>query len=74
MCMHFIQPMEYTVAILIVPLVVEEGWSSTGTKNSFSHSILLYIRLDSYLLWGSRGRDRMIVGFTATYAISAYHY
>jgi hypothetical protein len=23
---------------------------------------------------GRRGRDRMVVGFTATYAISAYHH
>jgi len=23
---------------------------------------------------GHRGRDRKVVGFTATYAISAYHY
>ena len=23
---------------------------------------------------GSRGRDRMVVGFTTTYAISAYHH
>ena len=23
--------------------------------------------------WGRRGRDRMVVGFTTTYAISAYH-
>ena len=25
------------------------------------------------LWWGRRGRDRMVVGFTTTYAISAYH-
>ena len=24
--------------------------------------------------WGHRGRDRMVVGFTTTYAISAYHH
>jgi len=24
--------------------------------------------------WGRCGRDRMVVGFTTTYAISAYHY
>jgi hypothetical protein len=24
--------------------------------------------------WGCRGRDRMVVGFTTTYAISAYHH
>jgi hypothetical protein len=26
------------------------------------------------LLRGHRGRDRMVVGFTTTYAISAYHH
>jgi len=25
-------------------------------------------------IWGRRGRDRMVVGFTTTYAISAYHH
>jgi hypothetical protein len=24
--------------------------------------------------WGRRGRDRRVVGFTTTYAISVYHY
>jgi hypothetical protein len=24
--------------------------------------------------WSRRGRDRMVVGFTTTYAISAYHH
>jgi hypothetical protein len=26
-----------------------------------------------FIQWGRRGRDRMVVGFTTTYAISAYH-
>jgi len=30
------------------------------------------IKLD--YLRGRRGRDRMVVGFTTTYAISSYHY
>jgi len=25
-------------------------------------------------VWGRRGRGRMVVGFTTTYAISAYHH
>jgi len=25
-------------------------------------------------IWGHRGRDRMVVGFTTTYAISTYHH
>jgi hypothetical protein len=28
----------------------------------------------SYFLRGRRGRDRIVVGFTSTYAISAYHH
>jgi len=26
------------------------------------------------LYWGRRGRDRMVIGFTTTYAISGYHH
>ena len=26
------------------------------------------------MTWGRRGCDRMVVGFTTTYAISAYHH
>jgi len=33
-----------------------------------------YIAEGSELLKGRHGRDRMIVGFTSTCAISAYHY
>ena len=27
-----------------------------------------------YAVGGRRGRDRMVVGFTTTYAVSAYHH
>ena len=30
--------------------------------------------VDSYILRGLCGRDRMVVRFTTTYAISAYHH
>jgi hypothetical protein len=33
---------------------------------------ILFIKL-SFMYRGRRGRDRMVVGFTTTYAISAYH-
>jgi hypothetical protein len=33
--------------------------------------VLSYIFI--HWLWGHRGRDRMVVGFTTAYAISAYH-
>jgi hypothetical protein len=33
------------------------------------------VRLELYLHWrGCRGHGRMVVGFTTTYAISAYHH
>jgi len=37
----------------------------------------IFISADDYnnsMLRGRRGRDRMVVGFTITYAISAYHH
>jgi len=35
----------------------------------------IFISADDYsLLMGRRGRDCMVIGFTTTYAISAYHH
>ena len=31
-------------------------------------------KLKSFFLRGCHGRDRMVVGYTSTYAISAYHH
>ena len=28
----------------------------------------------TYIFWGRRGHDRMVVEITTTYAISAYHH
>ena len=43
-------------------------WTSTD-------NLLILIKVTSPMrLWGHRGRDRMIVGFTTTCAISAYHH
>ena len=33
-----------------------------------------FVHITAAYLKGRRGRDRMVVGFTTTYAISAYHY
>jgi hypothetical protein len=30
--------------------------------------------INSKYIWACRGRDRMVIGFTTTYAISAYHH
>jgi hypothetical protein len=40
------------------------------------HYCLHFVQFDVCLClsWGRRGSDRMIVGFTTTYAISAYHH
>jgi len=34
----------------------------------------LKVVLSLFWLWGRHGRDRMVVGCTPTYAISAYHH
>ena len=36
--------------------------------------IPFFVAFLSFSLRGRRGRDRMVVGFTTTYAISVYHY
>ena len=38
------------------------------------HLLLYKIYHISFTCWGRRGRDRMVVGFKTTYAISAYHH
>ena len=35
--------------------------------------VVNYCQMAKHVLGGRRGRDRMIVGFTTAYAISAYH-
>ena len=52
---------------------------ASTTTIQYRPSILtekLIVKLDKYqnLLRGRRGRDRMVVGFTTTCAISAYHH
>jgi hypothetical protein len=42
-------------------------------KQIFSSNYLIHITND-FLLLGRRGRDLIVVGFTTTYAISAYHH
>jgi hypothetical protein len=32
------------------------------------------MQISQFQYWGRRGRDRMVVGFTTTYADSAYHH
>jgi hypothetical protein len=39
----------------------------------FSSTELSNLNIHRYA-WGRCGRDRMVVGFTTTYAISAYHH
>jgi len=39
-----------------------------------TYSILAYLHPLPHLYWGRRGRDRMVVGFMTTYAISTYQH
>ena len=34
----------------------------------------IFLQILAFLTGGSRGCDRMVVGFTTTYAINAYHH
>ena len=36
--------------------------------------VLISVHAEPYNLGGRRGRDHMVVGFTTTYAISAYRH
>jgi len=41
---------------------------------SIKNSSVLMMSVSENLLRGSHGRDRMVVGFTTTYAINGYHH
>jgi hypothetical protein len=43
-----------------------------ASKVNMLDNVYIYISINTML--GRRGRDRMVVGFTTTYAISAYHH
>jgi hypothetical protein len=50
-------------------------FKSINLLNGISFITSIYISLyDQRLYWGRRGRDRMVVGFTTTNAIGAYHH
>jgi hypothetical protein len=51
-------------------------YNSNFTIFSFLFIILYYFPFSFFFfyLWGRRGRDRMVVGFITTYAISVYNF
>jgi hypothetical protein len=54
-----------------------KGTYITAFKAKISIPLIIKIFLSlnwCCVIWGRRGRDRMVLGFTTTYAISAYHY
>ena len=42
-------------------------------QHNYKKQILTYVT-GKYMLYYNKDRDHMVVGFTTTYAISAYHY
>ena len=52
--------------------MVEIARKYTVSLNPRYFRVGLYII--TYATWGHRGHDRMVVGFTTTYAISVYHH
>ena len=45
-----------------------------GTENKQKMHLLEFYMYISITSWDSRGCDHMVVGFTTTYVISAYHH
>jgi len=41
---------------------------------SCTHLLYMYLAVIFIFMWGRRGRDRLVDGFTTIYAISAYHH
>ena len=62
-----------TLQIPIVLAVVGQGdnWKKSEVSYSFIFTLILCLILS---MRGCRGRDHMVVGFTITYAIIAYHH
>ena len=55
--------------------LVIHAHSLCSIKCSFMQKKTTILLFYTYMsLWGCRGSDRMVVGFTTTYAISAYNY
>ena len=48
--------------------------SRTPKENKYVSLYIQCILKCKIGFWGRRDRDRILVGFTATYAISGYHY
>ena len=68
-----------TSTVHVAPFRQGPPVQASTTTIQYRPSILtekLIVKLDKYqnLLRGRRGRDRMVVGFTTTCAISAYHH
>ena len=56
-----------------------KNFSLRNERQSFTQFTLcrkcyLWLFMNAFDDWGRRGRDRMFVGFTTTYVISAYHH
>jgi hypothetical protein len=52
---------------------VRQAHPNTGKLCAIVPSLVSIVRNCNVTKWGHRGRDRMVVGFTITYAISANH-
>jgi hypothetical protein len=69
---HFQQYFSYIVAVSL--FLVDETGVPGRMEPSNHYSKYLFKRIKLTSTRGRRGRDRMVVGFTTTYAISAYNH
>jgi len=53
---------------------IENCFDFSESEKNLEDIITEYILISLYKCWGSHCRDRMVVGFTTTYAISTYHH
>jgi len=53
-------------------ILLKTALASDNFAKSFLY--LMFYKASPCKIWGRHGRDRMVIGFTTTYAISAYHH
>ena len=62
------------VYFYLLIMKVKQGWRLMVFNATFNNISVISWRFNQQRLGNHSGHERMVVGFTATYAISAYHH